>query len=117
MKRLSVALLSVSLFAACGSPVRSTSVLALTGSAANGKTVYSSMCASCHGVDGKGGTTRKADGGVGEVYPSLVEKAASLKSDVFLNDVINGVPGTSMVSYSSLTDQQLADVYAYVKTL
>ena len=51
------------------------------------------------------------------VVPSLVERAKTLSATEFLTSTINGKPGTAMLGYSSLGDQQLADVYAYVKTL
>jgi mono/diheme cytochrome c family protein len=116
MKRLLCLVFVVSMVSACGSGAsRASSVAALTGVSANGKSVYTNTCASCHQPGGEGDATRTADGGV--LYPSLITKAATLTSEAFLGFTINGVPGTSMSSYSSLTDQQLADVYAYVKTL
>jgi mono/diheme cytochrome c family protein len=116
MKRLLCLLTVVSMVSACGGGgTRAASVAAMTGVSTNGKSVYTSTCASCHQASGLGDPSRTADGGV--LYPSLISKASTLTPEAFLGFTINGVPGTSMVSYSTLTDQQLADVYAYVKTL
>lgn len=81
----------------------------LTGNATAGKTVYekaaSPTCASCHQADGKGDKSRS--------YPSLVEPAANDPVSELATNVLNG-KGV-MPKQTDLTDQQIADVIAYMK--
>lgn len=87
----------------CGPATRADQVATLTGVAASGRGVYEANCSSCHGSSGRGTTT-----GV-----SLASARTKGATD-FLGKVIEGVPGTAMSTFASLSDQQLADVYAYV---
>jgi mono/diheme cytochrome c family protein len=96
----------VALVGACGPQTRAEKVAALTGTAAAGKLVYDAYCSSCHGSNGTGTSS-----GVNLV--SALEKPSA----TFIGKIIDGVPGTGMASYATLTDQQLADVYAHLKTL
>ena len=89
---------------ACGPMTRAEKVAATTGNAMAGQSLYAS-CASCHGSDGKG----TASG------PSLVDAVGHHSSTQLIQTIIDGVPGTTMASYSGLTDQQLADIYAHIK--
>jgi mono/diheme cytochrome c family protein len=94
----------------CGAPMtRGDQVATLTGVAGTGKGVYTANCASCHGVDGKG--TASAPG------VDLTDHVKDHTEAVFLGFIIDGVKGTAMASYASLSDQQLADLYVYIKSL
>ncbi|MCB9794979.1 MAG: cytochrome c [Alphaproteobacteria bacterium] len=79
---------------------REDDILALTPDTANGQTVFENNCASCHEADGSG-----------NVGPSL---QGALEDDA-LDYIINGEGG--MPSFSSLSDQDIADVYAYAESL
>ena len=121
MKRLSLSFVGVlslvSMLSGCGgaSSSRASTIAGLTGTATNGSSVYANTCSSCHASNATGGGGTGPDGGL--LYPSLVERSKALSETDFIGFTLNGVPGTSMISYSTLTDQQLADVYAYVKSM
>jgi mono/diheme cytochrome c family protein len=104
MKRLNLVAACLVL-AACGPVTRADEVALLTGTAAAGRKVFEANCASCHGSDAKG-----TKSGVNLVEPAKTDPAAE-----FLGTVING-KGANMSSFAGLTDQQLADVYAYIKS-
>ncbi len=86
----------------------------LTGNATAGKTVYetssSPSCASCHKSDGTGSG---ADG----LFPELAEPSKNDPVDELAGYILNGVAGkkAQMPKQSSLSDQQVADVVAYMK--
>jgi mono/diheme cytochrome c family protein len=96
--------LTLMLVACGGSPTRVEQVLALTGVASSGQTVYTMRgCAGCHGAAGKG------------VPSSGTPLASSVaQGSPFLTAVING-KGSSMPSFSSLPNQDLADLLAWAK--
>ncbi len=111
MKRfsLSAAALTALAFSGCGGttpPTRAQTIAALTGVAATGQGVYNAQCVSCHQADGNG---------IAGVYKSATAYVKANTAEAFFNKLIDGVPNTSMVSYKTLTDQQLADCYAYIK--
>jgi mono/diheme cytochrome c family protein len=85
---------------ACGSGDQLAAVEALTGDEANGQVVYDANCAGCHGSS--------ADGGSG---PSLLNKS--------LHDFVEVIPNGegSMPAFPDITDQEIADMYAFVQTL
>jgi mono/diheme cytochrome c family protein len=111
-RRLSLTIGTVLTFALAGcggsEPVltRAQTIAAITGSAAQGKTAYENQCGSCHGLDGKGTS----------IASSLVASVKSLTAEAFINAIINGVSGTSMSAYGTLSDQEIANMYAHVKT-
>lgn len=93
--------------AGCGGTAtdgRDTAVAALTADTAAGKTVFTTNCAVCHGSDAKSGTAR-------ENLPSTAKNQFS----VAVGTIINGTSG--MPSFSSLTNQDIANVIGYLKTL
>ena len=115
--RTSLLALAVGSLASCtkdeaGRPAR---LAAMSGSAAKGKVFYESSCAVCHHTDGLGDPTPGLDGGA--TYPSLVQRVKVLTPEAFMKATLEGVPGTFMLGYSMMSDQQLADGYAYIKTL
>jgi cytochrome c6 len=90
---------------ACGTEGETTKedeILALTGDAAAGATIYSSNCAGCHGDDGAGVSA-----------PSLQGWSDDAE---FLEYVLYG-DGDMPAFESSLSSQDIADVLAHVKTL
>ena len=77
-------------------------ILALTGDSAAGMTIYSDNCAICHGDSGEGGT--------GEPL-NVTIPTETIVETVYYGEGI-------MAAYSeTLTDQEIADVTAYVETL
>jgi mono/diheme cytochrome c family protein len=89
-----------------------------------GKAVYDQHCASCHGAsgDGNGPATvwlfpkpRNFQSGLFKIQST---PAGSLPSDEDLFQTITrGMPGSSMPSFTYLTEQQRRDVVEYVKWL
>jgi mono/diheme cytochrome c family protein len=90
-----------------GTQTRTQTIAALTGSVAAGESSFANRgCAGCHGADGTG-----TSAGIALQGP--------LKSDPkeeIIDVLLNGVSGTSMASYSGLEDQEIADLYAYMKS-
>ncbi len=93
----------VSLLAACNATPSNSDVAriaALTPDNANGTNVYADNCAACHGDTGGGGSG-----------PKLAGSAYAL--DTVIGVVLTGKE--SMPAFSgTLTDQEIADVAAYV---
>lgn len=87
------------------------------GDAGKGKAVYEQRCLACHGPQGKG------DGPTGKVLippaADFTSAASKKKSDADLLKIIeNGKPPTAMVAWKGqLSDQDIQNVLAYVKTL
>lgn len=104
-KRLRL-MMAVVVLAACGPTTREGRIEALTGSVSSGEALYASTCASCHGADGKG----LAGSG-----PALDEPAKNDSAQELIGVIVNGRPNTAMGAYGYRTDQQLADLYAYIK--
>lgn len=87
-----------------------------TGSAAAGKEIYTLNCEACHGAAGHG------DGPAGVALNppprNLPELIPQVGDDYLFWRVSTGVQGTSMVAWAGvLTEQQIWDVIAYVRTL
>lgn len=117
-KVLSTLLVSSLLSFACESTdgagaadVRIDSTLALTGNATAGAALFGENCSlsTCHGTDGKGNGTAGND---------LLAFVAQGDDRAFVSIVLNGVDGSTMTNWDEfLTDQQIADLLAYVKSL
>ncbi len=76
-------------------------ILALTGDAGPGMTIYDDNCAFCHAADGSGGT------------------GPSLQVAIGLEEIVETVyfgDGIMSAFSDSLTDQEIADVSAYAQT-
>lgn len=80
-----------------------------TANAARGKQIFSSACAQCHGLDGRGS----------ERAPNIVDRPAIQRlSDSQIFQVIqNGVPGTGMPAFHSFDSSQIHDLIAHLRTL
>ncbi|TVQ90239.1 MAG: cytochrome c [Deltaproteobacteria bacterium] len=92
------------LTAACGDPEPEHPAYTLDGDVSNGEAVYARTCQSCHAADGTGG-----DGS------DLTETLPGMERDEVIEAVLDGIPGTTMVSYRSiLTAQEIADVVSYI---
>ncbi|MGC2447955.1 MAG: c-type cytochrome [Candidatus Sulfotelmatobacter sp.] len=78
-------------------------------SSATGKQSFTSSCAGCHGLDGRGS----------ERAPSITTTPRIRKfTDQQLSNVIsNGVPGTGMPAFHSLTATQVRSLVSYVRLL
>lgn len=75
----------------------------LDGDSTNGEAVFSANCASCHGADGTGGSG-----------PNLVAEAG--EDDAEWVEVILGGEDTMPAFVDVLTDQEIADVLAWLKS-
>jgi mono/diheme cytochrome c family protein len=82
-------------------PSRVDDILALTGSVDDGMAFYTANCQVCHAADGTGGAG-----------PNLNTVVPPLSDEDLATVLIDGV-GT-MPAYGGSTDQELADVMAYV---
>ena len=73
-----------------------------------GKAVFRSNCAFCHGLTGGGGRG-----------PNLVTSLLTHQdSDDPIKGVVkNGVPGTTMPSFSNMPDDEMSNLVAYLRTL
>jgi putative heme-binding domain-containing protein len=86
-----------------------TSSPAHAGKAISGRSTFNNACAACHGLDGRG-----SDKGVNI---SGSEKVRHL-TDVQLSEIISdGVPGTGMPAFRTLSPNQLRTVVAYLRSL
>lgn len=88
---------------------------AQTHDPAKGKAIYSSLCARCHGVDGKGQGTMTFTPPVADLTsPSVQNK---LDAGLFKR-VHEGKPDTAMGAWrSALSDEEIFEVLAYVRAL
>ena len=85
------------------------------GNLDDGKTVYETNCANCHGNGGKG------DGPIGQALvppPSNLTATKNKSDQELLNTIKNGRPGTAMPSWKGdLSAQEIQDVLAYIRSL
>lgn len=90
--------------ACSGNSARITSVAALTADTVSGKSLYTSNCASCHGSDGKSASGKK----------NIVSATTSNTSGA-IDTMLSG--DGEMPDFANLSDQELANIVGYVKTL
>lgn len=78
-------------------------------SSARGKRAFTSNCAGCHGLDGKGS----------EKAPNIAGNAkVQHLTDAQLSDIVsNGVPGTGMPAFHSLSPPQVQAMVNYLRLL
>lgn len=77
--------------------------------AAAGQHVFTSQCASCHGLDGRGGERGPNIAGSAKVQHLTPSQLAGIVSD--------GIPGTGMPAFRSLGAEQVRLVVRYLRTL
>jgi len=79
------------------------------GGAGEGKQIFATTCAACHGLDGAGG----------EHGPDISRRreVQGLTDQRLQQIVRGGVPGTGMPAFRSLSDTQLKAVVRYLRTL
>jgi mono/diheme cytochrome c family protein len=87
-----------------GDADRASTIAGLTGDATGGESVYSTNCTSCHGTDAKSGSENMD-----------VAAFARSSKDAAIAQILEG--GDGMPSFEALTDQQVADVVAYLASL
>ena len=76
---------------------------------APGKIAFNSTCAGCHGLDGRGS----------EKAPNIVSspKVQHLSDAQLSNIVSNGIPGTGMPAFHTLTNAKVRAIVGYLHTL
>jgi putative heme-binding domain-containing protein len=74
-----------------------------------GQKIFASTCAGCHGLDGRGG----------ERAPNIAQnREVQRLSDAQVTHIVQeGVPGTGMPAFHSLTSSDVKAVVAYLRTL
>jgi cytochrome c oxidase cbb3-type subunit III len=74
-----------------------------------GEKTFASTCASCHGLDGRGG----------ERAPNIAEspKAQRLSDAQTAHIIENGIPGTGMPAFHTLKSSSIRAVVTYLRTL
>ena len=79
------------------------------GGATEGKQIFATTCAACHGLDGAGG----------EHGPDISHRreVQGLSDQRLLQIVRDGVPGTRMPAFSSLSETQVKSVVRYLRSL
>lgn len=81
------------------------------GDPSRGARFYQTICAVCHGFDGK--TINFRD----EAKPEFIGTVATENPWETLHKIANGQPGVAMVSLAALPIQDLVDILAYAQTL
>lgn len=76
---------------------------------ASGNPIFSSTCAGCHGLDGRGG--ERAPGIAGN------DQAERLSDAQIFGIISNGISGTGMPAFRSLGEEQVRALVRYVRTL
>lgn len=90
------------------------------GDVAQGKAVYQTVCAACHGFDGRSrklGVSSDANGGGYSGPPLFVGTKAVRGPHEVLHKIRNGHPGVIMVSLRAFPPDAAANLLAYVQTL
>ena len=76
-----------------------------------GREIFEGACINCHGLDGRDFLMRERrdPSSLGWVARNLPEQA--------LHRILNGVPAREMLSLRFMSDEQIADLFAYVQAL
>jgi cytochrome c oxidase cbb3-type subunit III len=77
--------------------------------ASDGKRVFTSICAGCHGLDGRGGVRAPGIAGSARIRRLSDKELADLIS--------NGISGTGMPAFHSLSGADVRAVASYIRTL
>ena len=111
------------LLSACGvDKTKPGNAVNLTGDVAAGKTVYDANCAKCHGAAGVGGVANPGsqDGTVPPLAPIDPEFNTVQTMDLTIQHGADEEGSLKMAAYGDkklLTQQQIADVMAYILSL
>ena len=81
------------------------------GDADRGRAVFQTVCAACHGFDG-----RRLDWGDDGEHAYIGTEAAKVPDEV-LNKILNAHPGEEMVNLRAFSPDVAADVLRYTTTL
>jgi len=84
----------------------------VTGNSKRGAIFFETICANCHGLDG-----RLINFHAGRKPAEYVGTIAAKNPWELLHKIRNGQPGSAMVSLRTLTIQDQIDIVAYTKTL
>ena len=91
----------------------------LNAPAADGKANWDSLCAKCHGADGKGQTTMGKKLGIKDLTDAKVQ--AELKDEVMAKTIKEGVKDkdgkTLMKAFDALSDEETKALVQYVRSL
>ena len=89
------------------------------GTAAAGKTIYTTKCVACHKADGSGGV--KLTGNATPSWKDAKRMADPKITDDYLREcIVNGKVKSGMVAWGKtgqLKPQQIEDLIAYIRTL
>ena len=89
---------------------------ALAGDATAGQSVYLANCMACHGANADGnGPAAMALQPAPTDFTSAAFWAGKTNADL-KNAIRSGSPGTSMMAFAQLTDTQVEDIIAFLKT-
>jgi mono/diheme cytochrome c family protein len=81
----------------------------------SGKVIYSTICARCHGMDGKGAGQMKFTPPVADLTSMAIQEKLDAR---LFKSVHDGKPNTAMGAWrEALTDDEIWDALAYVRTL
>jgi len=90
-----------------------------TASAADGKTNWDSLCAKCHGADGKGQTKMGQKLGVKDFTDAKVQ--AEIKDDAAFKTIKEGMKDadgkTMMKAFDTLSDEEIKGLVTFVRGL
>lgn len=78
-----------------------------------GKNIFASKCSICHGPDGSGKTSMGKALNIADLHSATVQKM----SDADLKNVITNGKNKMPAFKGKLTDAQMGDVLAYIRTL
>jgi thiosulfate dehydrogenase len=83
----------------------------IAGDGDNGRAIYQTVCAACHGFDG-----RRINWGDSD-HPGYVGTEAVAAPDEVLHKILNAHPGVEMVNLRAFSAEDAGDVLRYVSTL
>lgn len=81
------------------------------GDMENGRAIFQTVCAACHGFDGRRLDWGDADG------PAYVGTEAVAAPDEVMNKILNAHPGVEMVNLRAFGVETAGDVLSYIATL